>query len=109
VFELLYYQRKVERLHFCRQSLHTLPHIAPKVVRLGPGVYYAQWTMERTISNLGEEIKQPSNPFANLSQCGVHHAQVNPLKAMIPDLDPDVKELPCGSKNLGDGYVLLGA
>ena len=108
-FETLYYQRKVERLHFCRQSVHALLHLAPEVVRIGPQVYYTQWTMERTIGNLGEEIQQPSNPFANLSQRGVRRSQVNALKAMIPDLEPDLTVLPRGARDIGDGFVLLRA
>jgi hypothetical protein len=108
-FELLYYQRKPERLHFCRPSLHALPHLAPETTRIGPPCYYTQWTMERTIGNLGEEIKQPSNPYANLSQRGIRRAQVNALKAMIPDLEPDTTRLPRGAMDLGDGFILLRA
>jgi hypothetical protein len=108
-FETLYYQRKVERLHFCRQSLHALLHMAPEVVRVGPGVYYTQWTMERTIGNLGEEIHQPSNPFANLSQRGIRRSQINALKAMIPDLERDLDRLPRGANDIGDRYVFLRA
>ncbi|KAF8871855.1 hypothetical protein BD779DRAFT_1613874 [Infundibulicybe gibba] len=109
-FELLYYQRKESRLHFCRPSIHALLHLAPEVARVGPGVYYTQWTMERTIGNLGEEIHQPSNPFANLSQRGVRRSQVNALKAMVPDLGSDNSDsLPHGAIDLGDGYVLLRA
>ncbi|KAL6301922.1 hypothetical protein BKA93DRAFT_861789 [Sparassis latifolia] len=78
-FELLYYQRLPSRLHFCRPCTHTLGHLGPEVVRLGPLIYYTQWTMERTIGNLGEEIKQPSNPYANLSQ-------LNAVKIMVPHL-----------------------
>jgi len=55
-FELLYYQRRSSRLHFCHPSIHALPHLAPEVARVGPQVYYTQWTIERTIGNLGEEI-----------------------------------------------------
>lgn len=105
-FEELYYQRKAEWIHFCCQSLHALCHLAPETVRLGPEVYFSQWTMERTIGNLGQEIKQPSNPYANLSQRGVLHSQVNALKAMIPDLEPDSERLVRGSVDLGDGYIL---
>jgi hypothetical protein len=108
-FETLYYQRKITRLHFCRQSLHALLHLAPEACRVGPQVYYTQWTMERTIGNLGEEIKQPSNPFANLSQRGLRRSQVNALKAIIPDLEPDSNELPRGSRDLGNGFILLRA
>ena len=59
------------RLHFCRQSIHGLSHLVPDTVHLGPGVYTSQWTLERTIRNLGEEIKQPSNPYVNLANCGL--------------------------------------
>jgi hypothetical protein len=65
--------------------------------------------IERTIGNLGEEVKQPSNPFANLSECGLRRWQINALKAMLPELDPDDHKLPRGSVDLGDSYVLLRA
>jgi hypothetical protein len=42
--------------------------------------------MECTIGNLGEEIWQLSNPYANHSQRGLLRCQVNALKAMILDL-----------------------
>jgi hypothetical protein len=64
--------------------------------------------MERTIGNLKEEMKQPSQPYANLSQRGVRRAQVNALKAMIPELDP-VDPPPCASLDISDGYMLLRA
>jgi hypothetical protein len=57
---------------------------------------------------LGKEIKQPSNLYANLSEHGLHRLQVNALKAMIPDLEPE-KGPPHGSKDLGNGYHLLHA
>ncbi len=87
-FEELYYQRKESRLHFCRQSIHALLHLAPEIVRLGPGVCYTQWPMERTIGTLVEEIRQPSNPYQNMSGRGVRRAQVNTLVAMMPEFDP---------------------
>jgi hypothetical protein len=65
--------------------------------------------MERTIANLGAEIRQPSNPYANLSQRGLLRCQVNALTAMIPDLDPPPPPLPQGAIDLGQGYVLLCA
>jgi hypothetical protein len=67
--------------------------------------------MERTIGNLGEEIRQPSNPYANLSQRGLLRCQVNALTAMIPDLGPPPPSLPRGAIDLGqpEGYVLLRA
>ena len=87
-------------------------HLLHEVVRLGLPICSSQWTLERTIRNLGEEIKQHSNPFANLSQRGIRHAQVNALKAMVPDLDLDRTtkgDLPRSSKDLGNGFVLLRA
>jgi hypothetical protein len=108
-FEELYYQRKASRIHFCRPSIHTLRHLAAEVARMGPGICASQWTMERTIGNLGEEVKQHSNPFANLSQCGLRQSQVNALKSMIPDLKPPENNIPQGGLDLGDGYLLLRA
>lgn len=63
IFEEPYYERMEERLHFCRQSIHALLHFAPEVLRTGSGVCSGQWPMERTIGNLAEEIRQPSNPY----------------------------------------------
>ncbi len=108
-FETSYYQRRVGRLHFCRQSIHALLHLAPEVTRIGPPICSSQWTMERTIGNLGEEIRQPSNPYANLSQRGLLRCQVNALMAMMPDLGPPPPSLPRGAVDLGQGYVLLRA
>ncbi|ETW79939.1 hypothetical protein HETIRDRAFT_171544 [Heterobasidion irregulare TC 32-1] len=65
--------------------------------------------MERTIGNLGEEVKQLSNPYENLSLHGVWHSQVNTLKAMVPDLKPAKPSLPHRSQVCADGYVLLCA
>ena len=106
-FETLYYQQRVDRLHFCRQSIHALLHLALEVTRLGPLICSSQLTMERTIGNLGEEIRQPSNPYANLSQRGLLRCQVNALKAMIPDLQQSPPALPRGGVDLGKGFALL--
>lgn len=70
-FEILYYQRNPDRLHFVRQSIHLLIHLAPETVRVGLLSLLTQWPLKRTIGNLGEEIKQPSNPYANLSERGL--------------------------------------
>ncbi|KAJ3924905.1 MAG: hypothetical protein NXY57DRAFT_1033246, partial [Lentinula lateritia] len=48
-YERLYVQRKISRIHFVRQSIHYLRHAAPKIERVGPGITYSQWTMERSI------------------------------------------------------------
>jgi len=63
--------------------------------------------MERTIGNLGQEIRQPSQPYANLSQEGVRRCKVNTLLSIMPELDEPPKGLPYGAVDLGDGYVLL--
>ncbi|KJA21717.1 hypothetical protein HYPSUDRAFT_140349, partial [Hypholoma sublateritium FD-334 SS-4] len=114
-FEHLYYQRRADRIHFVRQSIHALLHLAPEVFRIGPPICSSQWTMERTIGNLGQEIRQPSNPYANLSRRGVLRCQVNALIAMFPgqftgtnDSAPE-KQLPRGAIDLGNGYALLRA
>ena len=78
-------------------------------MRLGPGVYSSQWTLERTIGNLGEEIKQPSNPYANLANCGLRCSQISALHTLLPDLEPDAFVLPRGAVDLSNGYVLLRA
>jgi hypothetical protein len=108
-YEALCYRRMTTQLHFCRQSIHGLSHLAPDAVCLGPGVYSSQWTLERTISNLGEKIKQPSNPYTNLANCSLHHSQISALHALLPDLEPDTHALPQGTADLGDSYVLLRA
>jgi hypothetical protein len=108
-FEILYYQRRTDRLHFVRQSIHAVTHLAPEVTRIGPPTCSSQWTMERTIGNLGQEIRQQSNAYANLSQRGLLRSQINALKAIIPDLDPLPPAMPRGSKDIGDGFILLRA
>jgi hypothetical protein len=65
--------------------------------------------MECTIGNLGEEIWQPSNPYANLSQRGLLRCQVNALMAMILDLQHVPVALPCGGIDLDEGFALLHA
>ena len=99
-FELLYYQRKTNRLHFVRQSIHSLTH------RLGPLSLSAQWTMERIISVLGSLVKQPSSAFANLTEQAKKMASINALLAMWPDLGHESRN-PKGSIDLGGGYILL--
>jgi hypothetical protein len=73
-----------ERIHFVRQSVHTMTHLAPETIRVGPAALYSQWTMERTIGNLGQEIKSDSQPYANLSERGLRrsHRAVQLISAM---------------------------
>ncbi|KAI0070681.1 hypothetical protein K474DRAFT_1713122 [Panus rudis PR-1116 ss-1] len=108
-FEALYYQRREDRLHFVRQSIHLLVHVAPETFRLGPSTLYSQWMMERTIGNLGEEIRQPSNPFANLAERGLRRSRVNALKAMYPVYFDEEQAPPRNSVDLGNNYRLLRA
>ncbi|KAJ7664814.1 hypothetical protein B0H17DRAFT_1143574 [Mycena rosella] len=86
-FETLYCQRRTDRLHFVRPSIHTPSHMPFETARVGPGIIYSQWALERTIGNLGEEIKQHSNAFANLSQRALRRCQVNTLKQWIMRLE----------------------
>jgi hypothetical protein len=100
------------RIHFVRPCIHLLVHLPHEVVHIGPLICSSQWTLECTIGNLGEEIKQHSSPFANLLQRGIRRAYINVLKALFLDIDndgPTAGGLPRGSKDLGDHYVLLCA
>jgi hypothetical protein len=103
-FELLYYQRKIERLHFVRQCVHSVTHLGRLV---GPPSLSAQWTMERVIGIFGSLIKQPSNPFANLTEQAKKVAEINSLVAIWPELEPKTSD-PHGSIDIGQGYLLLG-
>lgn len=107
-FELLYYQRRRERLHFCRPALHTLLHCAPETMRIGPLGYDSQYTLEGVIGILVSAIGLPSAIFENLVQVAIRQAQISALKTMCPALDKDSKtHLPRYSFDLGHGYVLL--
>jgi Transposase family tnp2 len=107
-FEELYYRRMESRIHFVRQSIHLLTHIAPETFRVGPLACYAQWTLETAIGNLGREIRQDRDMFANLAQRAVLRAQTNSLQARFPDIrfvfgDNDVPPLSTRSRTF-DGY-----
>jgi hypothetical protein len=111
-FEIIYCQCLMTRIHFVYPCFYSLVHLPHEVTHLGLVICSLQWTLEHTIGNLGKEIKLHSNPFANLSQRRIRQAWVNALKAMIPQLDTDSLDdgqLPCGLKDLGDGFVLLQA
>lgn len=110
-FEALYYQRKPTRLHFSRQSIHGTTHTPTETIRIGPYGIVDQHAMERAIGDLGREIRQPSNPYGNLSQRALRRCEANALKHMIPSLDAGSDEyvLPRRAYDLGDGYVLLRA
>jgi len=108
-FEELYVQRRADRIHFVRPCVHTASHFAPETTHVGPGIIVSQWALERTIGNLGEEIKQHRDPYTNISEQGVRRCQVNALKAIVPDLEPVNNSLPRGSEDLGSGFILLRA
>ncbi|KAF9496262.1 hypothetical protein BDN71DRAFT_1482262 [Pleurotus eryngii] len=95
-FELLYYQRCMDRLHFIQPSIHFLLQRGPETHRLEPNALLAQWVLERTIGNLGAEIRQHQNPYANLAQCSLLRCQLN-IETGPSHLGQDI----------GDGYTLL--
>ena len=106
-FENLYCQRNPDRLHFVRQCVHSLTHLAKETDRLGPLSLSAQWTMERIIGVFGSRLRQPSNPFANLIAQAQKMAHINAIVAMWPSFEK-IKGNPRGSIDLHDGYLLLG-
>ncbi|KAI3998342.1 hypothetical protein K525DRAFT_214767 [Schizophyllum commune Loenen D] len=109
-YEKIYYQQRTSRFHFVRQSIHSLTHVALEVQRLGPPGLYSQWTMERTIGNLGQEIRQPSNPYMNLSERAVRRAQLNAVRALMPGLaSHSQRRAPRNAHNAGGGYSLRSA
>ena len=102
------------RIHFVRQSIHLLTHIAPETFHVGPLACYAQWTLETAIGNLGREIRQDRDMFANLAQRAVLQAQTNSLQARFPYIqfvfgDNDVPPLSTQSRTFDgyEGYVFL--
>ena len=107
-FEELYYQRKMDRLHFIRQCLHSITHLASETLRCGPLSGCAQWCMENAVGSFGREVRSHNNTFANIANRGVIRAQINAIKAKIPDLEPE-PTLPRGAFPFGDGYALLSA
>jgi hypothetical protein len=107
-YETLYYQRRVDRLHFCRPSLHTLLHCAHEATRVGPGAFNSQFTMERSIGDLVKDIRQHSNPLANLCEIALRQSQLNALKTIHPVFDYDKSsEIPKYARDLHNGYYLL--
>ena len=108
-YEEIYVQRCSDRLHMVRPSVHGILHMPSETVRVGPTPLSSTWTMEQLIGDLGSEIRQPSNPYQNLSQRGLRRCQINALIALFPFLDHTPPSLPHYSLDIGDGYVLLRA
>jgi hypothetical protein len=90
------------------QCVHSLTHLADETLRCGPLSGCAQWCMESAIGSFGREVRSHSKTFANIANRGVLRAQINAIKAKIPNLEPD-PTLPRGSFSFGDGYALLHA
>ncbi|RDX40842.1 hypothetical protein OH76DRAFT_1459357 [Lentinus brumalis] len=105
-FERLYYQRRLDRLHFCRHSIHLLLHLVPEGIRRGPLWLFSQWVLETFIGNLTCEIGTDSCPYANLAARATRRAQEAALYAIYPELAKP-EGLPKNAMELGDDYVLL--
>ncbi|EIW62750.1 uncharacterized protein TRAVEDRAFT_34095 [Trametes versicolor FP-101664 SS1] len=109
-YEALYYARDPDHLHIVRPCIHLVWHGPDQVILLGSVKTCTQLPTERLIGDLGCEIKQPSNPFMNLSQRALRRCQINAVKSMLPYLDrarQKLNVLPRAAKDLGDGYALL--
>ncbi|KAJ7574951.1 hypothetical protein C8J56DRAFT_1064098 [Mycena floridula] len=104
-FETLYIQRRSDCITL-GHSIHSPSHFPGETTRIGPPLIYSQWTMECTIGNLGEEIKQHSDPYSNLAQHALRRCQVNAIKAMVPDIKPP-ETSPAYAEDLGGGFILL--
>lgn len=80
---MYYYQHQEDQIHFVWPCVHQINHIVLDTIQKGH-ILYAQWTIERTIGNLGQEIQQPSKPYANLLQEKVWCCKVSSLLSVIP-------------------------
>ncbi|RDX42284.1 hypothetical protein OH76DRAFT_1458839 [Lentinus brumalis] len=105
-FERLYYRRRLDRLHFCRHSIHQLLHLMPETFLRGPLWLISQWPMENAIGNLTREIGSDSLPYANFAERALRRCQVCALVAMFPALG-QIEKLPKDAIELGNDYVLL--
>ncbi|CDO73553.1 hypothetical protein BN946_scf185014.g23 [Trametes cinnabarina] len=108
-YEDLYYGRDANRLHLVRPCIHAFGHGPKEVRKIGPLIGVTQYTIERTIGNLGQELRQHSTPFANLSHRALLRCQLNALGYLIPSLGSanDVQHVPQGAVDLGNGLTLL--
>jgi hypothetical protein len=109
-FEVLYVQFRYDRLHMIRPCVHTLVHMSPEALRVGPLPLTAQWTLERVIGLVTSQIRQDSNPFMNIQLQGVRTSQIHALKLLRPDLDAAARQeasKPRSWKLFKNGYALL--
>jgi hypothetical protein len=108
-FEVLYVQFRYNRLHFVRPALHTLVHMVPKSFHIGPLRLVGQWTMERAIGILTQQIRQDSNPYMNVSFQALCMSQTNTLKILALELDADTRREAAAnrSRDCDNGYALL--
>jgi hypothetical protein len=91
-----------------------LTHVAPETIRAGPLACYAQWTLETAIGNLGREIRQDRDLYANLTQRAILRAQINSLQARFPGIQLELRgrrgtSLPRGAREFEGcrGYALF--
>jgi hypothetical protein len=82
-FETKFVQRKASRIHFVRPCIHGIVHIPSSTLRIGPHGLVSQYTMERTIGNIVEEMKQHTTAAGNAAQRAICRAQVNVVKALL--------------------------
>ncbi|KAG2738243.1 hypothetical protein P692DRAFT_201858104 [Suillus brevipes Sb2] len=108
-FERIYYQRRVDRIHFVRPCVHLANHLAAEGTRVGAPCCSSQWTLERTIGDIEFDLRQPSNAMSNFTEICVTRCRVNALKAMLPQFQTSDALHPRGSFDVGNGYVLLRA
>ncbi|KAF5370373.1 hypothetical protein D9758_006949 [Tetrapyrgos nigripes] len=106
-YEQLYYQHRVDRLHFCRPWLHTILHAPSEVYRVGPGLYSIQFFMERHIWILSKRLRQLSNTYGNLIAGALRHCECIAVAAMCPELYAGDKKGPRGSVDIGDQFLFL--
>ncbi|KAI1783778.1 hypothetical protein LXA43DRAFT_976981 [Ganoderma leucocontextum] len=106
-YERIYVQQKIARMHFVPQCIHAVRHTPSETLRIGSLICTSQFTMEHIIGDLGGEIRQPSNPYANLSERALRRARVNALTAMLLDLEGNATLSKVPRVDLGDGFSLL--
>jgi hypothetical protein len=90
-----------------RPWLHTLLHMTREVLRVGPPGYCAQWTMERVIGILENDLRLHSQPYANLAHIAMRMSQENSLIAMLPELERPAYSLTDNDIDFGNGFAIL--